>query len=398
MNRPRSGRANVFRHIGTIIFVSRIWGLVPRVARGGPAKKLFAFAYSSSMSLLYAYVIYAFNACAFARIAKAAANVKLLVKIIYVETTLRCFLLFAILVVNLAKSGDFLRILEKLADFDDLLTRKLRVDVPAARNVRFQIAYAVYIIFFGCYYWGQLYAAKNGIVLSAQWAALCNITLIILSQFTIFVHAFNVRFETFNTYFADMNVLARPRSAAESSAGRGRRESSGERDLPAGPSPYSLSFDNNDDGGGNDNNNNNNNGERWTTRMAYLNDASYRCNQERLNALRSRAFNVLTQFKLKELHVIYLSMRDLLREINSYYSFQVLLIVCETIAILIAGISTVTFNITGDDFSSKTFDRLSTLAHCGLRLLAVTVLIYAAKRTANQVRLRRFLLCKVPRG
>lgn len=317
---------DVFRNMKVIMFVSQIWGLVPRTT-GGKPKKFVLFVYSLLATAFYGYVCVTFNLCALERIKQAAENVKLLIKIIYVETTLRCILLVAMLLINLAKSKEFMRILEKLADFDALLKRKLHAEIPTRRNFLLQIAYAGYILFFGIYYCAQLWVAKNGLKLSVQWAVLSNINLIIMSQFTIFIHAFNVRFKIFNTFFMNMNVFS--------------------------------SF----------------NGVKLKNYFDYSS----------INAPRYRNLNILSHTKLKELHIIYLTMRDLLQEINSYYSFQVLLIVCETVAIFIASISTFTFNITADDSVTKAAHRNLTLIHCGLRLLSIALLIHAAEETSSEV-------------
>lgn len=322
-----NSNVDVFRNIRVIITISRIWGLVPCTV-GGKFKKIVHFVYSLTVTFLFIYVCITFNVFTYQRIGRAATNIKLLIKIIYVETTLRCVLLLAILLVNLMKCHAFVRISAKFATFDQLLKRKLHLELPANENFTFQCLYAAYIVFFGIYYCAQLYIGQNGLGLSIQWALLSNVYLIILAQFTILVRAFHTRFKLFNEFFANVNVLPLVRS---------------------------------------------DNSRTYVDRLGHV------------AAFRGRNLNMLNQYKVKELHIIYLSMRDLLHEINSYYSFQILSIVCETVAILIASLSNVTFNIMGDDFSSKASGHMLTLLHCALRLLSITLMVHVAEGTAAEV-------------
>lgn len=325
-------RVDVFPNIKIIIFVSLLWGLVPSVLDNS-LMKCTLISYSLLTTVFFIRVCILFNFCAFERITQANNDIKLLIKIIYAETILRCILLLVLLLISLFKSRQLLHILKKLINLDVLLNRKLHVEIPTKQNFLLQIAYTIYIVFYYIYYCFQLRVAKYSWSLSVQWATLSIISLIIVSQFTIFIHAFNIRFKLFNTFFINMNLLC---SCTEA--------------------------------------------RHWNC---------FDFNAK--NVHRHRTFNMvlLSEFKLKELHIIYLTMRDLLYEINSHYSFQVLLIVCETVAILIASISTFTFNITVEDFATKSTHRNLTLIHCGLRLLCITLLIHMAEETSKEVSTRK---------
>lgn len=325
-------RVDVFPNIKIIIFVSLLWGLVPSVF-DNCLMKCTLLCYSLLTTVFFIRVCILFNFCAFERITQSNNNVKLLIKIIYAETTLRCILLLVLLLISLFKSRQLLHILKKLVNLDVLLNRKLHVEIPTKQNFLLQIAYAVYIVFYCVYYCFQLRVANYSWSLSVQWATLSTISLIIASQFTIFIHAFNIRFKLFNAFFTNMNLLCSSTEARHWNC-----------------------FD-------------------FNTKNVH------------------RTFNmVLSEFKLKELHIIYLTMRDLLYEINSYYSFQVLFIVCETVAILIASISTFTFNIAVEDFATKSTNRNLTLIHCGLRLLCITLLIHVAEETSKEVSIGKYTI------
>lgn len=281
--------------------------------------------YSSMITSFYVYVCLEYNLFTFKQIGKAAANMKLLFKIIYVETTLRCILFLIILTINWARSGKFFRILTEFVKLDTLLKLKLRVDIPTKQNYIFQIVYTVYVVSFGMYYCIQLYVEKIGLRLSIQWAILSNVNLIILSEFSILIQAFYIRFKLFNTFFMGMYKFPLTRSSKIKN---------------------------------------------------YF-------NYSRVNQSPYHNLSNLNRFKLKELHIIYVTMRDLIREINFYYSFQVLLIVCETVAILIASISTLTSN--SDNSVMKSTHRNLTLLHCAFRLVSVIALVHIAEKTSNEV-------------
>lgn len=316
----------MYENVKVIIFFSKFWGLIPYSKYGTKYGKICLFAYSLLLTVCYFYVCFSFNVFAFKKINEAATSVKLLIKILYVKTTLQCILLLTVLTINMIKSKRFLMILEKLENFDSMMMKKLNVKLPMRNNIIFQLAYGVYIIFFCVYHCMELYIARNGTLLSIEWAWLCNINLIILFQFTIMIHALNVRFKTFNSFLANMNMF---------------------------------------------------------TKFNIAELKTY-FNYGYVNAPRYRNLNILNQFKLKELHIIYLSIRDLLYDINSYYSFQILLIVCETFVILIASISSFTFNITADVSFLDPEQKNLTLIHCGLRLLTVTMLIHVAEQASNE--------------
>lgn len=318
--------ADMFENVRVIIFFSKIWGLIP-YTNGNKYKKVGLFLYSLCTTVFYFYVCFSFNTHAFNKINNAATSVKLLIEILYVETTLQCILLLAVLTINVVKSKSFLQMLEKLENFDTILKKKLNVALPMRNNFIFQVVYGICIIFFGVYHFVELFVANNGIQLSIEWTLLCNINLIILFQFTIMIHGLNARFKTFNTFLVNMNMFPKFSTA------------------------------------------------KLKTYFNY----------GHMNAPRYRNLNILNQFKLKELHIIYLSIRDLLYEINSYYSFQILLIVCETFAILITSISSFTFNITADDSSSDPQQKNLTLIHCVLRLVTIALLIHVAEQTSNEV-------------
>ena len=308
---------DVFENLRVIVFVSQVCGLVP-LRPGGKVAKYATFLYSMAVTAFYVYVCISFNLYVLGGMQNAAANVKLLRKIIYVEITVRCVLLLILLLLNQLKSGRFLKILHTLRTFDITLQREMRTEVPLKQNRVLQYIYAGYVVFFVIYYAAQLHAAKYGWLYSIMWVTTCNVNLVILSQFTIFVHAFGTRFRLFNNFLANVNVS-----------------------FPV----------------------------------------------LKRQTFRFRNFNVsaLNQFELKDLHVVYSSMRKLLQDINSHFSLQIFLIVCETVVTMIGGISTATFNIIYDDYVIRSTYRNLTLIHNVLKLLSITFLVYVAEETSKEV-------------
>lgn len=322
-----SSNVDVFKNVKILFFISKLWGLVP-LSDESTIKNVLFISYSFLVIIFYLYVCVSYNLSVYSQIDQAAANVKLLAKIIYVKNTLQCILLVAVLAVHMTKGKRLFRMLQRIENFDTLFKKKCNVQVPMKSNFQFQVAYSMYIVFFGIYHSIQLYLDKSSVITSVQWSVLTNVNLIITAQFTIFIHALDSRFKVFNGFFASLNSYPK----------------------------FNISI--------------------IRSSFAFSSPASY--------PSRYRNFHVLNQFRLKELHVIYLSLRDILYEINSYYSFQTLFIVCETSTVLVASISSITFNITSD-FFAESVQRNLTLLYCCCRLFTVTVLIYVAEKTSNQV-------------
>lgn len=369
------------RNTGAVIILSHFLGLVPRLIdrkSDSPAdrrrlERIFAFSYAVLATIFYIYALGSVNAFAFSRIGSSPYSNRLLAKIVYVEKTARCVLVLFILLTNLAKSSRFAKLRVKLDDFDDnLLRRKLRAAMSADENRRFQFAYAGYIVFFVSFCWARLYVTNYGYMYSTMWAIASNVNTIILSQFIVYVHAFRRRFETFNRFFDRVNqwpTASTNRKWPVFGGEAGRRTTAAKRQrLTSTATVTTISRDVHD--------------RKMKIKSDNLRDGG----------CRRAEFVVLSRGKLKELHLIYLSMRDLVREINSFYSFQALLIVGETVAIIITSLSTVTFNVTAVRHNEIDPKRRSshhlTVLHCVFRLLTVSLLVHVSEGTSNEVRLQ----------
>lgn len=159
--------SDIFSSVRVIVLISKVWGLIFYSGHYSSVMRIFYFLYSSAATIFYAYICVTYNLHSYSLIEQAPSDSKLLAKIIYVRTSLKCLLVLSILTVNLFKSRQFVKLLTKLGDFDALMSRKLRKPVPPSdANTKLQTGCVCWILATTVYNGVQFYVEGNGTRLS----------------------------------------------------------------------------------------------------------------------------------------------------------------------------------------------------------------------------------------